>query len=46
VTEQFAVHPVLLYHLLRFYQENPLARTELGTAAALQRLRGARFATP
>jgi len=46
VTEQFAVHPVLLYHLLRFYQENPLARTELGTAAALQRLRGARLAAP
>lgn len=45
-TEQFAVPPVLLFHLLRFYHEHPLARTELGTAAALRRLREARFTAP
>jgi hypothetical protein len=41
--DQFGVAPVLLYHLLRFYHANPQARGELGTAAAVQRLRAARF---
>jgi hypothetical protein len=42
-TEHFGLDHVLLYHLLRFYHENPLARTELGTATALRRVREARF---
>jgi hypothetical protein len=46
VTEHFAVDPVLLFHLLRFYHEHQAARAELATAAALHRLRDARFATP
>jgi hypothetical protein len=43
MTEQFAVAPVLLYHLLRFYHENPAARAELGRREALRRLHDARF---
>jgi hypothetical protein len=43
VTEQFAVDHVLLYHLLRFYHENPAARVELGRKEALRRLHDARF---
>ncbi|QYN33416.1 hypothetical protein K1T35_33650 [Pseudonocardia sp. DSM 110487] len=43
VTEQFGVAPVLLYHLLRFYHENPAARAELGRREALRRLHDARF---
>jgi hypothetical protein len=43
VTEQFAVAPVLLYLLLRFYHENPAARAELGRREALRRLHDARF---
>jgi hypothetical protein len=43
VTEHFGLDHVLLYHLLRFYHENPLARTELGSTTALQRVHEARF---
>jgi hypothetical protein len=43
---QYAVSPALLFHLLRFYHQNPLARIELGTAASLQRARTARFSAP
>lgn len=43
VTEQFAVAHALLYHLLRFYPENPAARVELGRGEALRRLHDARF---
>jgi hypothetical protein len=43
VTEQFAVAPVLLYHLPRFYHENPAARAELGRTEALRRLHETRF---
>ncbi|WP_425903020.1 hypothetical protein [Rhodococcus sp. DT1] len=38
------VDPTLLYTLLRFYLENPQARTELGTEAALERIKARRFA--
>lgn len=43
VTEPFALDPVLLYHLLRFYHENPAARAELGRKESLRRLHDARF---
>ncbi|PXY37286.1 hypothetical protein [Prauserella flavalba] len=35
----FAVDPVLLYRLVRFYADTPSARPELATGAAAQRLR-------
>jgi hypothetical protein len=35
--------PVLLYHLLRFYLDHPLARPELATHSALARLRHRMF---
>ncbi|WP_344678675.1 hypothetical protein [Saccharopolyspora taberi] len=38
-----AVDPTLLYHLVRFYLEEPSARAELGTDASLQRVRSAAF---
>jgi len=41
--EDFAVDPVLLFHLLAYYHVNPAARPELGTPASLQRLHDARF---
>ncbi|TKG64251.1 hypothetical protein [Prauserella endophytica] len=39
----FAVDPVLLYRLVRFYAETPSARPELATGAAAQRLRSDRL---
>ncbi|PRX44543.1 hypothetical protein B0I33_11152 [Prauserella shujinwangii] len=42
-TTNFAVDPVVLYHLVRFYVENPEARAELGTETSLQRVRTAAF---
>ncbi|TWE23971.1 hypothetical protein FHX69_5275 [Prauserella muralis] len=39
-----SVDPVLLYHLLGYYLENPGARAELGTEAGLRRARAAAFA--
>lgn len=41
--DDFAVDPVLLFHLLAYYHDNPAARPELGTPASLERLRDARF---
>jgi len=38
-----SVDPSLVYHLLRFYVDNPAARVELGTDFALQRVRAASF---
>lgn len=38
-TTMLAVDPTLVYHLLRFYVENPAARTELGTETSLRRVR-------
>jgi hypothetical protein len=46
LTEHFAVSPVPLFHLLRFYHEHPADRAELGTSASLQRLREGRFTAP
>jgi hypothetical protein len=46
LTDHFGVGPVPLFHLLRFYHEHPAARAELGTTAALQRLREGRFTAP
>jgi hypothetical protein len=34
-----AIDRVLLYHLLRFYNEHPQARVELGTPASIDRIR-------
>ena len=34
-----AVDPGLAFHTLRFYHQNPAARTELGTEAAVRRVR-------
>lgn len=42
-TTSLAVNPNLVYHLLRFYVENPDARTELGTDASLERVRAGAF---
>lgn len=39
----FAVDPVVLFHLLAYYHANPYARAELGTPASLERLHDARF---
>ncbi|WP_410604957.1 hypothetical protein [Amycolatopsis sp. lyj-90] len=36
-TTSFAVDPNVVYHLVRFYVENPAARAELGTDASLRR---------
>lgn len=38
-----AADPALVYHLLRFYQENPAARSELGSDAALRRAKTTSF---
>lgn len=40
----FALDEALIYHLLRFYVENPQARSELGTDAAMDRVRRSAFA--
>jgi hypothetical protein len=42
--EHIPMDPVLLYHLLRHYKENPQDRAELGTPAAIERLHAARYA--
>lgn len=42
-TSELAVDPSLVYHLVRFYVENPGARTELGTETSLQRARSGSF---
>lgn len=39
----FALDASLVYHLMRFYVENPAARAELGTQASLQRARTGAF---
>lgn len=44
-TFPIAVDETLLYHLVRFYLENPAARTELGTEMSLQRARTGAFET-
>lgn len=36
-TSKLAVDPTLVYHLVRFYTDNPAVRTELGTQASLRR---------
>ncbi|RSN37579.1 hypothetical protein DL990_00635 [Amycolatopsis sp. WAC 01416] len=36
-TTSFALDPTVVYHLVRFYVENPAARAELGTDASLRR---------
>lgn len=36
-TTSFAVDPNVVYHLVRFYVENPAARSELGTEMSLRR---------
>ncbi|MEB3371597.1 hypothetical protein [Saccharopolyspora mangrovi] len=42
-TVHLAVDPTLVFHLLRFYTENPSAREELGTDAVLRRVREQSF---
>lgn len=42
-TTAIAVDRTLVYHLVRFYVENPTARAELGTEASLQRIRTRSF---
>ncbi|MGH3519872.1 MAG: hypothetical protein ACRDQ7_21295 [Haloechinothrix sp.] len=39
VCTAFAVSPVLIYHFVKFYVENPAARDELGTETSVQRAR-------
>ncbi|WP_142003364.1 hypothetical protein [Amycolatopsis cihanbeyliensis] len=39
----FALDASLVYHLVRFYVENPVARAELGTEASLERARVGAF---
>jgi hypothetical protein len=41
--DDFAVDPVLLFHLLAYYHDDPAARPELGTPASLVPLHDARF---
>jgi hypothetical protein len=36
-----SVNPALAFHTLRYYHEHPAARAELGTDAAVQRMRTA-----
>jgi hypothetical protein len=36
-----SISPALAFHTLRYYQQNPAARVELGTDAAVQRVRSA-----
>ncbi|KAA0022473.1 hypothetical protein [Antrihabitans cavernicola] len=40
---KFDVDPIVLYHLVTFYANNPDARAELGTAAPLERVRTSTF---
>lgn len=42
-TIHLAVDPTLIYHLVRFYLENPNAREELGTDTSLRRVREQTF---
>lgn len=42
-TTSLAVDPNLVYHLVRFYVDNPDARAELGTETSLQRARTGTF---
>lgn len=42
-TIHLAVDPALVYHLLRFYTENPGAREEFGTEAVLRRVQEQSF---
>lgn len=42
-TIHLAVDPTLVYHLLRFYVENPKARDEFGTEAVLRRVQEQSF---
>jgi hypothetical protein len=36
-----SINPALTFHTLRYYHQNPAARAELGTGAAVQRVRAA-----
>lgn len=42
-TVHLAIDPTLVYHLVRFYTENPSTRDELGTDTALRRLQERNF---
>lgn len=42
-TFRLAVDPTLVYHLVRFYVENPHAREELGTETVMRRVQEQSF---
>ncbi|WP_199429635.1 hypothetical protein [Qaidamihabitans albus] len=42
-TTALALDPNLVYHLVRFYVDNPAARVELGTGASIERARAGTF---
>lgn len=39
----FAINPNLVYHLVKFYVDDPAVRAELGTSASLERIRTGNF---
>lgn len=43
---KFAIDEALLFHLVLYYANNPSARTELGTAVAIERARAGDYPSP